>query len=88
MSNGLPPPTEFAWDTPLSEVLKAIYELSPELVDAAKAPRLIMMYADRLQVNWQLSGVEDPSAQSVIDIYFSARPVAPSSIVINTINQP
>ncbi len=83
-----PPPTEFSWDTPVSELLKAIYAFSDELVDAANAPRLIMMFADRLQVNWQLSGVADPAAQSVIDIYFSCRPVAPATIVINPINQP
>jgi hypothetical protein len=88
VSNGLPPPVEFAWTTPVSDLLKAIYAFSPDLVDDARAPRLIMMYADRLQVNWQLSTVEDPAAQSVIDIYFSARPVAPATIVINPANQP
>jgi hypothetical protein len=88
MSNGQPPPTEFPWTTQVSDLLKAIYAFSPELTDEAKAPRLIMMYADRLQVNWQLSGVEDPAAQSVVDISFSCRPVSPASIVINPLNQP
>jgi hypothetical protein len=88
MSNGLPPPTEFTWDTPVGDILKAVFQFSDELIDPAKAPRLIMMYADRLQVNWQLSGVEEPQAQSIVDITFSARPVAPGAIVINPANNP
>ena len=88
MSNGLPPPTEFTWDTPVSDVLKAIYAFGEELDLVNHPPRLIMMYADRLQCNWQLSGLPDPLNQSTIDIYFTCRPVAPATIVINPANQP
>jgi hypothetical protein len=42
------------------------------------------MYADRWQVNWQLSGLEDPQAQTIMDIQITARPVAPSTILIKT----
>jgi len=89
MPNGtLPPPREFTWDTPVGDILKSVYQFSDELVDPERAPRLIMMFADRLQVNWQLSGISDPESQSIVDIYFSARPVAPASILINPVNQP
>jgi hypothetical protein len=81
VSNGLPPPQELTWDSTLRDLIENTYSLSPELTDAAKAPRFLRLYADRWQVNWQLSGLEDPQAQSIMDIQISARPVAPSIIV-------
>lgn len=82
MSNGTPPPQELTWDSTLRDLLEASYTFSPELTDPEKAPRFIRMYADRWQVNWQLSGLEDPVAQTIVDISLSARPVTPSTIVI------
>jgi hypothetical protein len=77
-----PPPVEFPWTWTLVDVLKGVYQFSDELVDETKAPRCLMLYADRLQVNWQESGVEGPAAGSVIEISFTCRPVAPASITI------
>jgi hypothetical protein len=77
-----PPPTEFPWTNTLVDILKGIYQFSDELVDETKAPRCIMLYADRLQVNWQASGVEGPAAQSVVEITFTARPVEPAQITL------
>jgi hypothetical protein len=88
MPDPLPPPTEFAWDTPVKDILTSVFQFSPDLLDAGAAPRLIMMYADHLQVNWQLSGLPDPINQCVVDLRFSARPVAPATIVINPANNP
>ena len=81
MSNGQPPPQELTWDSTLRDLLGNTYSFSPELTDAATPPRFIRMYEDRWQVNWQLSGLEDPQAQTIIDIYITARPVAPATIV-------
>jgi hypothetical protein len=39
------------------------------------------MFEDRWQVNWQLSGIAEPESHTIIDIYLTARPVAPSTIV-------
>jgi hypothetical protein len=82
MSNGQPPPQELTWDSTLRDLLDNTYAFSPELTDPQKPPRFIRMYADRWQVNWQLSGLEDPQAQTIMDIQITARPVAPSSILI------
>jgi hypothetical protein len=82
MSNGTPPPQELSWDSTLRDLFDASYSFSPELVDPEKAPRFIRMYADRWQVNYQLSGLPDPEAQTIIDIYLSVRPVAPATITI------
>jgi hypothetical protein len=82
MSNGQPPPQELTWDSTLRDLLDNTYAFSPELTDPEKPPRFIRMYADRWQVNWQLSGLEDPQAQTIMDIQITARPVAPSTIVI------
>jgi hypothetical protein len=82
MSNGQPPPQELTWDSTLRELLDNTFTFSPELTDAATPPRFIRMYGERWQVNWQLSGLGDPSAQSIVDITISARPVAPSTILI------
>ena len=72
-----PPPTEFTWDTPISEIITQIYDLSPELLSSR--PDCIMLYADRLQVNWQKA---DPPSTSTIEMAFTCRPVAPDKIVI------
>jgi hypothetical protein len=84
MSNGQPPPQELTWDSTLRDLLDNTYAFSPELTDPQKPPRFIRMYADRWQVNWQLSGLKDPQAQTIMDIQITARPVAPSTIVIKT----
>lgn len=78
--NGTPPPQELTWDSTLRDLLTNSYNFSDKLVDPEKPPRFIRMYADRWQINWQLSGLEDPQAQTIVDIYLSARPVAPSTI--------
>jgi hypothetical protein len=82
MSNGQPPPQELTWDSTLRDLLENTFSFSPELTDVATPPRFIRMYGERWQVNWQLSGLGDPQAQSVVDIFISARPVAPSTILI------
>jgi hypothetical protein len=82
MSNGLPPPQELTWDSTLKDLLTNSYSFSEDLVDPEKPPRFIRMYGERWQVNWQLSGLGDPGAQSIVDITISARPVAPSTILI------
>lgn len=82
MSNGDPPPQELTWDSPIKDLFQQSYNFSDDLIDAAKPPRFIRMYADRWQINWQLSGIADPQAQSVVDVFITARPIAPASIVI------
>jgi hypothetical protein len=81
MSNGTRPPQELGWDSPLKDLILDSYELSPELIDPEHPPRFIRMFEDRWQCNWQLSGIPDPQAHTIIDIYLTARPVAPSTIV-------
>ena len=78
----LPPPQELNWGSTLADFLGASYNFSEELVDPAKPPRFIRMYGDRWQVNWQESGISDPEAQTVVDIYITVRPVAPAQIWI------
>jgi hypothetical protein len=82
MSNGDPPPQELTWDSPIKDLFQQSYAFSDDLVDAAKPPRFIRMFADRWQANWQLSGIPDPEAQTVIDIFITVRPVAPAEISI------
>ena len=80
MSNGTPPLPEFAWDTPISDLVTTIYDLSDELI--ANPPRLLVQ-GTRLQLNWQESGAPEPASFSIIDIDFSARPHAPATMVIH-----
>jgi hypothetical protein len=75
-------PQELTWDSPIKDLFFGSYNFSPELVDPATPPRFIRMYEDRWQVNWQLSGLPDPQSQSIMDVYITARPVAPSTITI------
>jgi hypothetical protein len=82
MSNGDPPPQELTWDSPIKDLFLNSYAFSDDLVDAANPPRLIRMYSDRWQVNYQLSGLPDPEAQTVLDVFFTVRPVAPATIQI------
>jgi hypothetical protein len=82
MSNGDPPPQELTWDSPIRDLFEQSYTFSDELMDAAKPPRFIRMYADRWQVNYQMSGIPEPEAQTVIDVFITVRPVAPASITI------
>jgi hypothetical protein len=82
MSNGTPPPQELSWDSTLRDLFDASYTFSPELVDPERAPRFIRMYADRWQINWQLSGIGEPNDQTIVDVSISVRPVAPSTITI------
>ena len=75
------PPQELTWDSPIRELFASSYNISPDLLEAA--PRMIRMYADRWQVNWQLAvGVDEPQNQSIIDIFFTVRPVAPATITL------
>jgi hypothetical protein len=76
------PPQELNWGSTLADFLGASYNFSEELVDPAKPPRFIRMFADRWQANWQVSGISDPEAQTVIDIFITVRPVAPAEITI------
>ena len=78
------PPQELTWDSTLMDLIGNSFNLSDELTDAATPPRFIRMYADRWQVNYQLSGLPDPQAQTIIDIYLTARPVEPSEITFKT----
>ena len=78
----LPPPQELSWDSTLMDLFAASYNFSDNLIDLAKPPRFIRMYADRWMVNWQESGVDEPANQTVIDLYITVRPVAPATIVI------
>ena len=80
MSNGTPPPQELSWDTPISELISTIYDLSEDLL--TNPPRLLV-HIDQVQVDWQKSGLADPAASSLIDITFSVRPVAPATIKIH-----
>ena len=77
-----PPPQELSIDSTIKDLLKASYHFSDDLDAPATPPRLIRMFADRWQINWQESGIEDPAAQSVVDIFISVRPVAPATISI------
>jgi hypothetical protein len=80
MPDPLPPPQELTWDSSIKDLLSASLDFSDELIDPSKPPRFIRMYAERWQVNYQLSGVPEPEAQSIVDITLSARPVAPATI--------
>ena len=75
-----PPPQELTWDSTLRDLFAVSYNISDNLL--AAAPRFIRMYGDRWQVNWQESGIPDPEAQTVIDIFITVRPVFPAEISI------
>ena len=77
-----PPPQELTWDSTIKDLFDASYTLSDDLIDPGNPPRFIRMYADRWQANWQLSGIPEPQAQSVVDIFITVRPVAPAEISI------
>jgi hypothetical protein len=83
MPNGtLPPPDEFDWNMSLKDFILNTFHLSQNLMD--NSPRCIRLYAERAQVNWSLSGLTDGSEAIVIEITFSARPVAPATISLST----
>lgn len=82
MSNGTPPPQELTWNSTLLDFFGSSYNFSDNLIDPAKPPRFIRMYADRWQINYQDSGIPDPEAQTVVDIFITVRPVAPATITI------
>lgn len=84
MSNGALPPQELTWDSPIKDLFLNSYAFSDNLVDPAQPPRLIRMFADRWQVNYQLSGIEEPATQTVLDLFITVRPVAPATIIIKT----
>lgn len=84
VDQGEPPPQELTWDSTIKDLLSATYDFSDDLINSAAPPRFIRMFADRWQVNWQLSGTDDPGAQTIIDLYITCRPVAPSTITIKT----
>lgn len=76
------PPQELTWDSTLMDLFSASYNFSDNLIDITKPPRFIRMYADRWQINWQESGIPDPEAQTIVDVYITVRPVAPATIDI------
>ena len=82
MGNGSPPPQELTWDSPLKSLFLDSYNFSPELIDPAKPPRFIRMYADRWQANWQFSGIPDPQSHTIMDIYIHVRPIEPAIITV------
>jgi hypothetical protein len=82
MSNGLPPPQELTWDSPIKDLFFNSYDFSPELIDPARPPRFIRMYEDAWQINWQNSGIPEPQAQPIVNVSITVRPVAPSTITI------
>jgi hypothetical protein len=85
MPNGtLPPPQEFDWEMSLKDFILTNFILSDNLL--ANPPRCLRLYAERIQINWQQSGLDDGSEASVMEMTFSARPVAPATIVLNTTN--
>jgi hypothetical protein len=75
-----PPPQELTWDSTIRDLFAESYVFSDDLL--AAAPRFIRMYADRWQINWQESGIPDPEAQTVVDVFITVRPVAPASIIL------
>ena len=79
-----PPPQELEWGSSLWQFFSSSYNFSDNLIDPAKPPRFIRMYADRWQINWQESGIPDPEAQTVVDVFITVRPIAPASITIKT----
>jgi hypothetical protein len=81
LTEDVPPPQELTWDSTVRDLFANSFNISDDLL--AGAPRMIRMYADRWQVNWQLApGVEEPQNQTIIDIFLSARPVAPAQITV------
>jgi hypothetical protein len=76
------PPQELTWTSTLLDLISNSFNVSDNLVDQTMPPRFLRMYADRWQVNFQLSGLPDPEAQSIIDIYLTARPVSPATITV------
>src|ERR1700756_135196 len=84
-------PVTFTLDSTLREIVDYMYVLSQDLVD--HPPRIILLYADRIQINWQeATNVpaegEQPvplatgAEQSLIDVFFSVRPSRPASITL------
>jgi len=84
MSNGTeqPPPQELTWGSTLWEFFSSSYNFSDNLINPDQPPRFIRMYADRWQINWQESGISDPAAQTVVDVFITVRPVNPATITI------
>lgn len=76
------PPQELTWDSTIKDLFDASFIFSDDLTDSAKPPRFIRMFADRWQINWQESGIADPEAQTVVDVFLSVRPVAPATIIV------
>jgi hypothetical protein len=77
-----PPPQELTWDSTIKDLFQNSFNFSDDLIDPANPPRFIRMYADRWQINYQLSGIPDPQAQTVVDVFITVRPVAPAEISI------
>jgi hypothetical protein len=76
------PPQELTWDSTLMDLFSASYQFSDNLIDVSKPPRFLRMYGDRWQINWMESGLPDPEAQSIVDVYITVRPVAPATITV------
>lgn len=81
MNKQNPPPQEWTFETPIGDILKDIYTFSEELL--ANPPRLIRLYAERVQANWALSGLTDGQEGTVLEMTFSCRPVKEGAIKPN-----
>jgi hypothetical protein len=79
-----PPPQELTWDSTIRDLFQASYTFSDDLIDSAKPPEFIRMYADRWAVRWNNSGIDSPENQSAIDIFFNVRPSGNATITIKT----
>ena len=71
---------ELPWSATIADLVSASFNLGPVMSDPAHPPRFIRIAPDRWQINWQLSGVPEPLAQSIVNLYLSMRPVAPAVI--------
>ena len=77
-----PPPQELGWGSTLWEFFSSSYNFSDNLINPDNPPRFIRMFADRWSINWQESGITEPEAQSVVDVFITVRPVAQATITI------
>jgi hypothetical protein len=71
---------ELPIDITIGDALLTFIQPSDDMINLTTPPRCIMMYGDRLQVNWQLSSAPEPQNMSVIDMYFVPRPSFPATI--------
>lgn len=75
------PPQEWTFETPIGDILKDIYVFSDDLL--ANPPRLIRLYAERVQANWMKSTLTDGQESTTLEMTFSARPIKEGAIKPN-----